>query len=60
MDQVNHSHVGHEYAAGKTPVIKLDAEGKPMKNSIGQIELEWLPASHKGQRLALVEYLKTL
>jgi len=54
------SHVGHEYAAGKTPVFKLDAKGQPMKNSTGQLELDWLPAINKEQRLALVEYLKTL
>lgn len=50
---------GHEYAAGKTPVIKLDVNGLPKKNSEGKFELEWLPAINKSQRIALVEYLKT-
>ncbi len=49
---------GHEYAAGKTPFIKLGSNGKPIKNEQGQVEMEWLPAINKSQRLALVEYLK--
>lgn len=51
---------GHEYAVGKTPVIKLNADGKPVKNAAGEFEMQWLPAINKNQRLALVEYLKTL
>ncbi len=50
---------GHEYAAGKTPVIKLDSNGKPIKNAQGQVATELLPAISKNQRLALLEYLKT-
>ena len=51
---------GHEYAAGKTAFIKLSANGKPIKNTEGQAEVEWLPPINKSQRLALVEYLKQL
>ncbi len=50
--------IGHEYAAGKTPFIKLGSNGKPIKNADGKVEIEWLPAINKSQRLALVEYLK--
>ena len=49
---------GHEYAAGKTAFIKLDSNGKPIKDAEGKFKLEWLPAINKSQRLALVEYLK--
>lgn len=51
---------GHEYAAGNTPIIKLDADGKPVRNEAGQYEVERLPAISDMQRKALVEYLKTL
>ncbi len=54
------TNTGHEYAVGNTPVIKLDAEGKPIKNAEGKFELLWLPAINEQQRIALVEYLKTL
>ncbi|MDX8392447.1 MAG: di-heme-cytochrome C peroxidase [Mariprofundaceae bacterium] len=51
---------GHEYAAGVTPMIKLDANGKPMVNAQGQIETMKFAPMNKKQRYALVEYLKTL
>jgi len=49
---------GHEYAAGKTPIVQLNAEGKPEKNEDGSFKTIDLPAINKSQRLALVEYLK--
>jgi hypothetical protein len=51
---------GHEYAAGNTPIIKLDEAGKPVRNAAGQFETEKLPPISNQQRQALVEYLKTL
>jgi cytochrome c5 len=51
---------GHQYAAGITPIIKLDAYGKPIKNASGQFELEKLTPISDEKRWALVEYLKTL
>lgn len=54
----SNSNAGHEYAAGKTPVIKVDSNGKAIRNAEGKFEVEWLPAINKSQRLALVEYLK--
>lgn len=56
----SNSNAGHEYTAGKTPVIKLGADGKPALDENGKRQLEWLPAITEGKRLALVEYLKTL
>ena len=55
----SNSNVGHEYAAGKTPVIKLNSNGEPIKNVEGKFEVEWLPPITRKQRLTLVEYLKT-
>ena len=56
----SNSNKGHEYAAGVTPVMKLDQNGKPMKNAEGNpITYKLNPLNHS-QRLALVEYLKTL
>ncbi|MFW5444441.1 MAG: di-heme-cytochrome C peroxidase [Methylococcaceae bacterium] len=52
------SNAGHEYAVGKTPVIKRNEKGKAIKNAQGKFETEWLPAITKEQRWALVEYLK--
>jgi hypothetical protein len=51
---------GHEYAAGNTPIIKLDNAGKPIRDAAGKFELEKLPPINDSQRQALVEYLKTL
>ncbi|NOT13510.1 MAG: hypothetical protein HOP23_17075 [Methylococcaceae bacterium] len=51
---------GHQYAAGVTPIIKLDDNGKPVRNSTGQFETETLPPITEADRKALVEYLKTL
>jgi RoxA-like, cytochrome c-like len=56
----SNSNAGHEYAVGKTPMIKLNAEGKPVKGTDGKPVLEWLPPITDNKRLALVEYLKTL
>jgi len=51
---------GHEYAAGNTPIIKLDNAGKPIRDAAGNFEREKLPPINDSQRQALVEYLKTL
>lgn len=56
----SNANVGHEYAVGVTPIIKLDANGKPVKNAEGVNEQLWLPPITDAKRLALVEYLKTL
>jgi hypothetical protein len=56
----SNSNKGHEYAAGVTPVFVLDEQGRPRKDSQGKPIMRRLePISH-AQRLALVEYLKTL
>ncbi len=55
----NRNH-GHEYAAGITPIIALDATGKPQLDSNGKPKSFKLPPISDPNRLALVEYLKTL
>ncbi|MBI1195484.1 MAG: hypothetical protein GC138_06540 [Gammaproteobacteria bacterium] len=54
----NHN-AGHEYSAGRTAVIKVDADGKAIRKPDGGFEMEWLPPITDTQRWALVEYLKT-
>ena len=54
------SNKGHEYAAGVTPVFVLDAQGRPVKDAQGKPQLQHLKPITDQQRLALVEYLKTL
>jgi hypothetical protein len=56
----SNSNKGHEYAAGVTPVMELDANGKPLKDANGKPRWRKLQALNHEQRLALVEYLKTL
>ncbi|WP_018013895.1 di-heme-cytochrome C peroxidase [Teredinibacter turnerae] len=56
----SNSNAGHEYAAGKTPVLRLDAANRPILDENGKPQLEWLPPISKPDRWALVEYLKTL
>jgi hypothetical protein len=56
----SNSNAGHEYAAGKTPMIKRDTNGKPLRDADGQYQTEWLPPISEEDRWALVEYLKTL
>ena len=55
------SNRGHEYAVGVTPMIQRDEQGKALRNSSGEFDLRFLspPISH-GDRMALIEYLKTL
>lgn len=54
------SNKGHEYAAGITPIIVLDTNGQPIRDTHGKPLLRKLqPITHE-KRLALVEYLKTL
>ena len=54
------SNRGHEYAAGITPIIKRDEEGKAIRRPDGTFETEKLAPMNHDQRMALVEYLKTL
>ena len=56
----SNSNAGHEYAAGITPVISLDNNGKPLRNSDGTYKTETLPPINTVDRWALVEYIKTL
>jgi mono/diheme cytochrome c family protein len=56
----SNSNKGHEYAAGVTPVFVLDAKGRPVKDAQGKPKMETLKPINHEQRLALVEYLKTL
>lgn len=51
---------GHEYAAGVTPVFVLNTQGQPVQDTQGKPQMRLLPAISHAQRLALVEYLKTL
>lgn len=56
----SNSNKGHEYAAGVTPVFVLDAKGHPIKDAKGKPRMQTLQPINDHQRLALVEYLKTL
>ena len=56
----SNSNKGHEYAAGVTPVFILDAQGRPLKDAQGKPKMRQLNPINHAQRLALVEYLKTL
>lgn len=56
----SNSNKGHEYAAGVTPVFVLDARGRPVKDAEGKPQMRTLTPITPEQRLALVEYLKTL
>jgi len=56
----SNSNKGHEYAAGVTPVFILNAQGKPIKDANGKPRMRKLTPITNEQRLALVEYLKTL
>lgn len=56
----SNSNKGHEYAAGVTPVFILDAKGRPVKDAQGKPKMQTLQPISNQQRLALVEYLKTL
>jgi processive rubber oxygenase RoxA-like protein len=39
----SNSNAGHEYAVGKTPVIKRDEQGKAVRDAQGKFVLQWLP-----------------
>lgn len=56
----SNSNRGHEYAVGKTPIIRLDENRKPLRDAEGKVLLDKLPPISDEQRWALVEYLKTL
>lgn len=54
------SNKGHEYAVGVTPIIKTDENGKAIRKSDGEFDMEYLKPINHEERLALIEYLKTL
>lgn len=54
------SNKGHEYTSGVTPIMVLDQEGRPVRDPLGNPRMRRLPPITDDQRLALVEYLKTL
>jgi len=54
------SNKGHEYAVGRSRLIKLDKNNKPLRQADGSYVTYRLPPINENQRLALVEYLKTL
>ncbi|HEY7885325.1 MAG TPA: di-heme-cytochrome C peroxidase, partial [Cellvibrionaceae bacterium] len=54
------SNKGHEYAAGNTPVFALDAKGRVVRDVSGQPVMTYLPPISHNERMALIEYLKTL
>lgn len=54
------SNAGHEYSTGRTPVLKLDDYGRPVKDAQGRFIEEVLPPIVDADRWALVEYLKAL
>lgn len=54
------SNKGHEFTSGLTPMIRLDAQGLPMKNADGTLQTQIFPPLSDSDRQALVEYLKTL
>ncbi len=56
----SNSNRGHEFAAGITSIIELDAKGKPVLDDSGKAKSFTLPPIADPDRLALVEYLKTL
>lgn len=56
----SNSNKGHEYAAGVTPVFVLDKNGRPLRDADGKPRMQKLQPISNEQRLALVEYLKTL
>jgi len=57
----SNSNKGHEYAAGKTAIVKRNEEGVAIRKADGSFVLEQpFPAMNHVQRKALVEYLKTL
>ena len=51
---------GHEYAAGTTPIIKTDKNGKAIRKPNGQFDKEYLGPINHNERMALIEYLKSL
>lgn len=54
------SNKGHEYASGVTPLFVLDSNGRPVRDNQGKPQLRKLQPITDEQRIALVEYLKTL
>jgi hypothetical protein len=57
---LGNSNKGHEYAAGVTRIIKTDAQGHAIRKSDGQFDVEYLMPINHDERMALLEYLKSL
>lgn len=56
----SNSNKGHEFTSGITPMIALDENNKPIRNADGSVQQRYFPAINEADKLALVEYLKTL
>jgi len=57
---LGNSNEGHEYAVGVTPIIKTDKDGKAIRKSDGTFAVEYLEPIKHDERMALIEYLKSL
>lgn len=57
---LGNSNEGHEYAVGVTRIIKTDKDGKAIRKSDGQFDVEYLELIKHDERMALIEYLKSL
>ncbi|BCG64109.1 MAG: hypothetical protein methR_P1875 [Methyloprofundus sp.] len=57
----SNSNAGHEYAVGITRMVKRNDQGVAVRDKNNELQLlEPFPVINEGQRMALVEYLKTL
>ncbi len=56
----SNSNKGHEYAVGKTAMPMLDEKNNVMRDVNGNILMQWFDPITEKERMALVEYLKTL
>ncbi len=57
---LGNSNKGHEYAAGVTPIIKTDQDGKAIRKASGEFEVEYMEPMNHDERMALIEYMKSL
>ncbi len=58
--RTGNSNKGHEYAAGVTPIIKRNKDGIAIRKNNGEFDMTRLEPMNHDDRIALVEYLKTL
>jgi cytochrome c5 len=56
----SNSDKGHEYAVGKTPIPILDGKGNVMRDNKGKIRTRKFEPITEEERMALVEFIKTL